>query len=422
MLNYLRQSCFHKLFSLAKKKIQSLGSLRGVVVMDGLSPTEQDLLGGFLGKNFLGQTKVRIPLTEMDQVLKNSPLEMGLLPFLEIYFNEKLITRREELETWQHRWSVFFATLQKVSKSPMTRAWLTSLSAETGSGYRTLLALYQQNPKTALEEMAVCLKALDFLASHPGYNMRTPVFAATLTGDPHALDMENSLGRLFYYGLIHYLAKPETNYTAEGKRALFREAGLLDDDISSSVTIAGLRVYPEDPRSIIFTGANTSGCPLILPLRFLETPTQWQPGQAVYMVENPAVFSTILDSYAKVSLPPIICGSGQPSVAALTLLDQLVEAGCVIHYSGDFDLKGLEIAIRLAQRYQQNFRPWCYDREIYLGVSLGKEMTPPQRNNLSRLDIPWDKRLVDSMLERKLFIYQESFLEELTRLCLVNTT
>ncbi|WP_003540483.1 TIGR02679 family protein [Desulfotomaculum nigrificans] len=413
MLDYLRQPCFEKLFSLARKKIQSLNGLRGAVTLDNLSPVDQDLISGFLGKNCLGRTRLKIPLLEIDEVLKNSPLEMGLYPFLELYFNERILTNQEISATREHRWAQFFAQLQEQAQTPVTQDWLAQLWQGTGSGYRTLLALYQDNPQAALDEASICVKALDYLATHPGENLRIPVFAAKLTGDPHALDLENSLGRLLYYGLLHFLDKPETDYTAEGKRTLFREAGLLDDDVSSNVLVAGLRVCQDDPRFTIFDVANATGSPLILPLRFLAMPTRWQPGQKVYMTENPAVFSTVLDVYPATSLPPIICGSGQPSVAALTLLDQLVQAGCIIYYSGDFDLKGLEIAIRLAQRYKQNFRPWCYDNETYLGVPRGKPAAANQINNLRKLDVPWDKQLVHRMLERKLFVYQESFIDKL---------
>lgn len=105
MLDYLQQPCFERLFTQAKKKIKSLNGLRGAVILDHLSPEDQDLISGFLGKNCLGKTKVKIPLTVMDEVLKNSPLEMGLCPFLELYFSEKLLTNREISEVRERRWA-----------------------------------------------------------------------------------------------------------------------------------------------------------------------------------------------------------------------------------------------------------------------------------------------------------------------------
>lgn len=413
MLDYLQQPCFNRLFKLTKKKIKSLNGLRGAVILENLSPEEQDLISGFLGKNLMGKTRVKITLTELENVLKNSPLELGLHPFLEIYFNETLMTNQQVSEIQEHRWELFFQQLRQAAQTQMTCDWLATLYQRTGNGYRTLLTLYHPDQQAALMEVTLCVKALDYLSTHPGHKFRTPVFAANLTGDPHSLDMDNFLGRMLYYGLLYYLDKPESDYTSEGKRQLFREAGLLDDDVSSNVIAAGLEVCSEDPRYVILERANIYGSPLILPLRFLEMPTKWQQGQIVYMIENPAVFSAILDACNLSSIPPIICGSGQPSVASLTLLDQLAQAGCVIYYSGDFDIKGLEIAIRLAQRYKNHFQPWCFDSETYLGVQKGKTVDSTQLSSLRRLVVPWDKKLVDTIVERKLFIYQESFLEKL---------
>lgn len=416
MLDYLRQPCFERLFTQAWKKIKSLNGLRGKVVLDNLSPQEQDLLGGFLGKNCLGKTELTVTLAEMDRVLKNSPLEMGLYNFLELYFGEKIVTNQETSAARSRQWEEFFGKLRCQAGTPAAKAWLDQLFRGTGCGYRTLLGLYRQDPRHTLEQISLCLKALDYLADRRSQKTRTPVFAAFLTGDPHALDQDTPLGRLLYYGIQHFLNKPETDYTAEGKRALFREAGLEEDDVSSNVIVAGLRVCMGHPRFAVFEGANQTSSPLILPLRFLEIPTRWQPEQMIYMVENPAVFSAILDAFQyreDIHIPPLICGSGQPSVAALTLLDQLAQAGCIINYSGDFDVKGLEIALRLAQRYGQNFRPWCFDEKTYLGAAKGKTMEPDQLNSLRKMEVPWDKKLVDTMLEKKIFVYQEAFVEKL---------
>ncbi|AGL00507.1 TIGR02679 family protein [Desulfoscipio gibsoniae] len=413
MLNYLRQPCFKRLFALTKNKIQSLNGLRGTVVLDNLTTEEQDLIGGFLGKNCLGLTKVKISLAELDELLKNSPLETGLHAFLEVYWKEKIVTNQEKTQHAKRLWLQFFEQLREKAQTPVSRDWLDRLFQGSGNGYRTLLALYRQNCKKAANDASITVKALDYLAGHRGQSIRIPVFATLLTGDPHALDSDNAIGRLLFHGLLHYLDIPETDYTAEGKRALFREAGLLDDDISSSVAVAGLQVRPEDLRFAVFDCANAAASPLILPLRFLETKTLWQPGRNIYVVENPAVFSTFLDTCPAASLPPLVCGSGQPSVAALTLFDQLVEAGCTIYYSGDFDVKGLEIATRLAQRYHINFRAWCYDSETYLSVASGKRIPAKEINSLLKLAVPWDEHLTARMVERKLYVYQEAFIGKL---------
>lgn len=61
---------------------------------------------------------------------------------------------------------------------------------------------------------------------------------------------------------------------------------------------------------------------------------------------------------------PIVCISGQPSVAVLRLLDMAVAAGATIRYSGDFDVKGLQMAISLRKRYGDAWAAWrIYERK-----------------------------------------------------------
>ena len=91
---------------------------------------------------------------------------------------------------------------------------------------------------------------------------------------------------------------------------------------------------------------------------------------AVYVMENPTAFSAILDASGNSRLPPLVCTSGQPSVAALLLLDELA-AGGILYYSGDFDPEGLQIGVRLYERYSSAFRPWFFDRQAYWRAPAG---------------------------------------------------
>lgn len=57
---------------------------------------------------------------------------------------------------------------------------------------------------------------------------------------------------------------------------------------------------------------------------------------------------------------PLICTSGQPSVAALRPLDLLTGEGTQLFYSGDFDGKGLFIAAQLCARYPSLLTPYQF--------------------------------------------------------------
>lgn len=88
----------------------------------------------------------------------------------------------------------------------------------------------------------------------------------------------------------------------------------------------------------------------------------------VLVVENLYIFGTILDRELQdgAALPfPIVCTSGQSSLAALRLLDKMTNERSRIYYSGDFDVKCLTMAISLSQRYGSRFVPWRMDCETY---------------------------------------------------------
>ena len=79
--------------------------------------------------------------------------------------------------------------------------------------------------------------------------------------------------------------------------------------------------------------------------------------ERAYIVENEMVFTQLCDRSAQFH-SPLICTSGQPSVAALRLLDLLAAEGTELFYSGDFDGKGLSIAAQLCGRYPNLLKPW----------------------------------------------------------------
>ncbi len=413
MRDYFSHAVFKKLFEAVGKKYRSLGRVGGAVKLNDLSPEERDVLTGFLGRDCRDRAEVTVALREVDEILRQSRFELTLPEFLPLYFGTGIVLNKEAALRESRKWSAFFAALREQARTPVTRAWLDELAAGGGAGYRTVLALYRQNERGAAELLPACVEAMDRLVQHPGRRQRLPVFAAGLTGDPHALDGDKTLGRLLFFGLHHMYGLTETEYGAERRKELFSRTGLEEDDLSSNVIVAGLRVRPGDPREPVFTVSAAS--PLLLPLRFLEQPTGWLP-TAVYTLENPAVFSAILDFAGDCAgIPTLVCTSGQPSVAALKLLDQLAEVGCTICYGGDFDLRGLEIGRRLAERYGASFKPWFFDTAAYLQAPKGVKLAPEQLKRLAGQHVPWDGILIEAMLQTGRAVYQEVLVEPMIK-------
>jgi uncharacterized protein (TIGR02679 family) len=415
MQDYFSHGCFQKLFDAISKKYRSLGRVGGTVKLHGLSPEERAVLTGFLGRDCRDQARVSIKLQEVDEILQQSRFELALPELLSLYFGVEILSHKEVALQEEQKWAVFFAGLAKQAHTAATFTWLSELAGGGGAGYRTVLALYRQNEPEAAELLKTCVAAMDRLVQFQGRRQRLPVFAADLTGDPHALDGDRPLGRLLFFGLHHIYGLSETEYGAERRKELFSRAGLEEDDLSSNVIVAGLQAWPGDPREPVFRASAAVASPLLLPLRFLEQPTRWLPAEA-YTLENPAVFSAILDSAVDgVEIPALICTSGQPSVAALKLLDQLVEAGSIIRYGGDFDLQGLEIGQRLAERYGASFQPWFFDTATYLQAPKGVKLTAEQSKKLAGQRVAWDNKLIETMLQVDKAVYQEVLVERMIK-------
>jgi len=211
---------------------------------------------------------------------------------------------------------------------------------------------------------------------------------------------------------------------------LYNNANLLVDTISSSVAVFNLadaitRSGQVDP---LLQAAGTRV--LLLPQRQL---LEWSKVRAtrsdIYGIENPQVFEEIVDSLlyldTHVILPTLVCTSGWPSVAALLLLDQLLAASPEnrFYYSGDFDLKGLQIAAHLLARYPTQCLPWRFDPETYT-QALQSEGVTAHAGELAQLNVlpPVFAPLIAAMQEKKKWAYQEGIAATLTQDVSRNTT
>ncbi len=413
LLNYLGQPGLRRLLKGVWRKYHALGRVGGAILLKGATVEEQQVIGGLLGRDLAGLENVSVSLIQLDAIFKESRFALGLEEVLALYSGGAVTTKQQEIEREENRWAQMFTEARDLAQREQTVQWLAHLASRQAYGYRTFLALYQEDFQQAKAVLSSCIRGLDNLPWYTGQRRRRPVFAAWLTGDPHGLDRDRGLGRLLYQGILYVLRLPKREYHAEKVRAVFQQAGLEEDDLSSFVTVTGLELIPSDPRFEVFRSSNAFMTPLTLPLRFFDQPLEWASLGRVFVVENPTVFSAILDQWQRVMPPPLICTSGQPSVAALQLLDQLSAVGTKIYYSGDFDGKGLEIALGLWRRYSGGFKSWFLDTVTYLHAPRGIPLTEEQRRRISAMKLPWDPELPAEVLAGDYVVYQESLVERM---------
>ncbi|HVB75193.1 MAG TPA: TIGR02679 domain-containing protein [Ktedonobacteraceae bacterium] len=371
------------------EKYAEESQVRGQVILSDCTPTERREIASFLGKPLYAVTTIKVKLSDVERALMHS-FNCTLPDMLRAYNpGRELVTRVEQRARHTDHQLRFRSKLAAITAQlPLDsqgKRWLES-------GLHGEQWLYARSKNASVEEQQSQLKLTAYVAGlldqlpRPDAPERLALFAQRTSGDPHMLDSTRAAGRLFLLALAD-LAN-DKNHDEKGaalavaldnsvgyreqELLLYRNAGLLVDTISSNVAVYNLAdAYFRDgtPDPLLQAAGERV---LLLPLRQLQ---EWQGAQSmhddIYVVENPQVFEEIIAALQVESAPStLVCTSGWPSVAALTLLDLLLRSSPHINlrYSGDFDAKGLQIAAYLLARYAGRCHPWRFDPDTYLSA------------------------------------------------------
>lgn len=391
-------------------KYRSYGGPSGTVVLADATEEECSALRGLFGRTF--RPPVRVRTAEFEKALQETPFRGAVLQeVLELWSGEKLQTRKQEKEERDARLERILAEAAPEADSAGA-AWLESLGSSRSRGRQLIVRTLPEGDAPVSAALQQVLRCGRWLSEHEGRQVRLAVLSAAATTDPHALDSGTLAGKL----LVDLLAcgrgvpVPEG---AEERELLFFQYGILCDSISSTVTQTGLMLLDgegEHPawkalrlrrELCTLTPSNLSG------LAGAESPS----GKA-FIVENQMVFSQLCD-HAEQFHSPLICTSGQPSVAALRLLDLLAASGTRMYYSGDFDGKGLSIASQLAERYPGVLTPWRMGPEDYRRCRSSVELSEESRQLLRGRLCTSLQETAQAVEEGKTAGYQELLLPEL---------
>ncbi len=379
-VRFFTDASLERLLLLLKQKYIDKSGLIGSITLSDSTDNERDYLSGILDKHFAKGEVIKIPLAAFDVWLRKSGFHCSLTELLTAFFSDgPLETKRELRDQQATRYTRFREQLEGIALSlpdeSLAHLWLT----QGAYGLNWLFTRFKRLADGEPTQQDQCLAMVRHVASvinqlpTSGTYERLAVFAEHTSGDPHALDRNREAGRIFLYALtdLARLQRGEEqvpqNRTAEIQ--LYRDAGLLVDTVSSSVLVFHLAhaSYVDGTLDPLIEAAG--GRVLLLPLRQVQ---EWQTcastSEDVYVVENPQVFESLVAVLAtREQAPTLLCTSGWPSAAAYALLQQLIayHAGIRLHYSGDFDLKGLQIAAALLEIHPQNCYPWCFDAVTY---------------------------------------------------------
>lgn len=415
-LEYFRKRpVYRKLFAKVRSKYESLGHFGGTVTLTGLSVQEKQELGGFLQKDYTENKTVSVSAVSLEKALKSSRFaRLDWEEILEAYYGESLVGKKEQKLLETKRCEDFWGSILESCSNDSASEFLREVLVQKKEGYFFLMQQYKEDKeelKKLLKNFTEAVTALAVLRE-TGKKELLPVFAATSTGNPHYFDEDTSAQKLLFLYLKRYLSaeKQEGLSRAEYKMKLYFEAGILKDELSNDVLVYGIRAWKKDGQ----LHEGIEGFFRCREVMKLTLKTLGSLGvisgmeKRVYVVENPAVFSALVDKYPNSTL---VCGNGQPKLSVHLLLDRLAEHH-ILYYSGDFDPEGLLIARDIKIRYGEKAVLWNYRAELYEKYVSEIVLDESRLKKLEKIETEELQEIKKLMLLRKRAAYQEAMLGE----------
>jgi uncharacterized protein (TIGR02679 family) len=414
-----RREGFDHLFSSLLKKYKRYGAdVNGKVILKNSSSKEKEIISSFLGTDYRRNKTITVTFRKIEEILKDRQFDVSdIKTLLEQYYNQPIATIKQQESEKRKMYHSFLKKIRSLSNHPYFQWYVDSVEKKV-DGYRRFLKLYKESPLILYGYFETIAKAVEHLPLQK--EMRLPFFSSMITGNPHAFDTNQEIGKLFVDVIKASFGKTgnkafEYETKAERTQELLLSVGILKDDITNHVSFAGLRIdIGSGKESNIYKEGNRTGKTFLEPLRevikFSRVRSSWECN-VIFVVEGSGIFSTIVDDvYEKIGkLPPLICTSGQFRVSAIKLLNLLVKEGYTVYYSGDHDPEGIMMAQQLCNRFGESILPWGYTKENY--------QTTSSSNIILTEDLPPLKNVIHpSLLEVKTLVrefgipcYQEDF-------------
>lgn len=414
---WLGQPALRRLWVAVRRRLEgNYLAPRGLVCLANVTVEEREALGQLLGTVVTlhdGRATIRLDL--LDAQLRASAADRGLvdvLAALNLPVEDRAGSRRARRDAWAIVWADAATALL-----PLSSAHAQEWPAHWLASIRQAGSLTRLGPEQAATLLAQAIATLTFLAGQgaaqpPGIVGRGEL-AERVTGSAHGLDDGAVLARLVLRGLAMAAGEDPAQATrdAPARRALWRTAGVVVDEVSSTVLTYGLRPPGLGWRERALRERADHGQETHLTLREIAR-ISWGTSAAVVQVcENPRVVEAA--ATAGLTEVALVCTAGSPSTVVLDLLARLVAAGARLRYHGDFDWPGLALADRIIARF--GAEPWrmaAQDYERAVAESTRRD-TPALPLRGAPVEASWDPELAAAMTACGVAIHEESVLESL---------
>lgn len=396
MAYFCERPVFDRLLRGFREKYESYGSFSGTVPLRNLTLDDIEDLEGFFQKNFHGQKSASISAARFEKALKNSRFgEIGPKDLLELYFQEEMTGKKEQKQKEAERWHQALDEIRQFYEKTPAEKWIGEFSSDSKITFKELGNTIEEK----IKNMHLAAKILNALPYRQNKCEYLAVFAAVVTGNPHAFDEGTREGKILYKMALWDVKKRGMEIVRSEifpfmqKQQLYFSVGILRDDISNYAMVSGMNVRKKDGSLHAgMDGFCQEGDMVQVPLNVIAS---WERAECadnvMYIVENPSVYALLCQKWR--GKRSCMCMNGQPRLSSLIVLDLLSKSDTRIYYAGDFDPEGLLIAQKLKNYYPGDFEYWHMSEEMYL-KSRSQEAIGEKR--MKTLDRITDKNLIET--------------------------
>jgi uncharacterized protein (TIGR02679 family) len=378
--------------------------LEGTVTLAQATAGERQAVHRLLGRPPRRGRSLNVSLEAVDELLRRSGACAEGLAVAVVRLGGPVTMRKDASDAWREAFTELEAAVG-ASGPPELVDWLDELRR---SGLVKRLQPDPQRARRLLGRVAAVVSAL------PADGEPLGQFAARHAGSAHALDHGKPLATLALGAarVVAGLPPPRDGESpAESRREAWAAVGLLRGELSSVVLSLGIPGGGTSAAGRLLAVARDHGEPVALTLRQLvRNPPSWDRslrGTRAWICENPVVLALAADRLGP-RCPPLVCTSGQPGAAVMTLLRGLVAAGAHLVHHGDFDWGGIRIGNVLHARLP--VAPWRFDSGAY---ERAVAVQPGPRLGGAPIGAAWDAELSAAMQCAGRAVEEETVVDEL---------
>lgn len=416
-VRYFReQAGFHRGFLEMRKKWKIYGKVTGKIKIKSATEEEKKAFGSILGRRYW-EADVAFLFSDFEKALKETRFgEVPLTVLLEGYFGETLITNQEKKAQEEQQKEVFWNRIIEWLEGRGAKAlpavrWVQAMTEQKQYGYTVVMGLWKNSAPDA-DILVRNFSEACIVIEEAKEEIPLAVLAAKITGNPHYFDRGQN-GAALLLQAVCLAADREVPKDAAGLHQVYREAGIVTDEIASTVAFYGLHMRKKGVNCEILEAFCRAREPGILSLANLTgVEAAWAEAGCAYVVENEMVFSFLVNCLKDMEVT-ILCTSGQLSAAAQKLIRMLCENGTEIYYSGDMDPEGIGIAERLWRKYPRNIHIWRMDWQDYLEALSEEEIEGWRMKKLQNITHPILRETSYRIQKTRKASYQENLLEKL---------